>query len=92
MKVLHVTELYFLLPDDFAGTRADALRLLAEHHASEGTLAEEPPDLGGAASRWQRFLLLVDRGYRTLGGAVVECDDGGEWRHVTDPVTGEAIR
>ena len=51
MLALRLDGLYFQLPDDFKGTRADAIRLLADYD-------ESTPDVivpNDTIDRWHRF-------------------------------------
>lgn len=73
---------YFLLPDDFRGSRADALRLLADYDEAQDE-TQVIPDAG--EDRWTRFLAALEKGRRLHGSfSVQEREDGEEWRFMPE--------
>jgi len=78
--VFNARNLHFLLPEDFAGTTSDALRLLADYHELEstkersesipwpaGTTMETRKHTDVMQSVWDTFLDNIDNGGRVSG-------------------------
>ena len=86
MQILEVGPLYFVLPEGFDGTVADALRLLADYHESppakcrrEVTIPELTPEQRAVQdARWTAFLRAVDDGARVYGTLSQSCVRGAE--------------
>lgn len=74
MKVLEL-RLFFKLPDDFAGTESDAIRLLAEYHEGTGkdnpNRSRSPGSIEGRTREqdWEEFLVACELDmFRVIGG------------------------
>ena len=78
MKVLR-GDFYFMLPDDFEGSRADAIRLLANYDETTPDMEASPCGM----TLWQRFISRR-RGTRLVGVLTHQTWDGKAWRSNLD--------
>jgi len=79
MKVLHVN-CYFHLPDDFKGTRADALRLMADYDRDNRTILPTDRPFTGHDPGWSAFWKWIGMGKRLRGDLSVQELADGKWK------------
>lgn len=86
MKIVTIDNLFFKLPDDFKGSLAEALRLLADYVESpippqQDAFDIKPPEVNIEA--WKHFLGVTVKGGRMYGVFSVQELVDGKWETKT---------